>query len=275
MKKASFVWPLHATPRIHNAVRVPFSPQNLSREYQHPTFALHQHGYHARLWIGRKCYPIRPGDITITPPHTISRYELEEAGYHWCIHFYPAAISGKKATFTLPLHIPIKGEDWGITERMQSISEIYGVHQSKREDLLRSSAAGAALQALLLRLAIYSSGKKQSPHRYVRRSDSRLDDAKKTLDEQFNHRIEVSELAKSSHLSRNYFSTRFRERFGMTVDAYLLRRRIEMARHLLITTPLSVKEIAFECGIPDPHYFNKQFRHSAGISPSEYRVIHS
>jgi len=275
MKNDSFKWPLDATPRIVKAVRVPFSPQNLCREYQHPTFALHQHGYHARLWIGKKNYLIRPGDVTITPPSTISRYELKEAGYHWCIHFHPAPFSKTAPTFTLPLHIPMRGDEWGISERMQSISEIQGFHLSRHKENLRTFAESTALQELLLRLALYPAGPARANGRQTKRSDSLLDSAKKILDEHFNQRIEVTELAKTSSLSRNYFSTRFHERFGMTVDAYLLRRRIQMARHLLVTTPLSIKEIAYECGIPDPHYFNKQFRRSTGIAPREYRLKHA
>jgi AraC-like DNA-binding protein len=275
MKNDSFKWPLHATPHVELAIRVPFSPQNLSRQYLHPTFALHQHGYHARLWIGKKSYLIHPGDVTFSPPNTISRYELKETGYHWCIHFCPVILLKATPTFTLPYHIPMEGEEWGVTERMQSIARILGQRQRKQQAPLRSCAVSTALQELLLRLAIYVSNKQHMPHRYARRSNILLDGTKKILDDRFTQRIEVADLAKSSQLSRNYFSNRFHERFGMTVDTYLLRRRIEMARHLLVTTSLSIKEIAFECGIPDPHYFNKQFRRITGTSPCNYRLENS
>jgi len=105
-----------------------------------------------------------------------------------------------------------------------------------------------------------------------RKSDALLEAAKESMDRQFSQPLSVADLARASGLSRNYFSARFHERFGMTVDAYLLHRRIEMAKMLLNSTTLSIKEIAFECGIPDSHYFNKQFRRATGESPTAYRI---
>lgn len=271
-----FLWPLKAIPTIEVAVRVPFSSQGLWREYTHPTFALHQHGYHAQLEIEAKRYTIRPGDVTLTPPRTLSRYKLDETGYHWCIHFLPTSLRSKKSgMFKLPLHISLPGNEREITERMQSISELLRFQGGKKKSSLRAATVGVALQELLLRLALYIPSSDATAKHAERRSDTLLDAAKEHLDEHFHEHLEVADLARSSHLSRNYFSARFHERFGMTVDAYLLRRRMEMARHLLLTTPLPIKEIAFECGIPDPHYFNKLFRRSTGQSPTAYRSKHT
>jgi transcriptional regulator GlxA family with amidase domain len=58
----------------------------------------------------------------------------------------------------------------------------------------------------------------------------------------------------------------------MTVDGYLLHLRMQMARNLLLSTTLSIKEVAWKCGISDPKYFNKQFRRVTGRSPSLYRA---
>ncbi|NJL72934.1 MAG: helix-turn-helix domain-containing protein [Candidatus Competibacteraceae bacterium] len=52
---------------------------------------------------------------------------------------------------------------------------------------------------------------------------------------------------------------------------YLLRRRIARAKELLAFSQLSIKEVGSEVAMPDPHYFNKQFRRLAGMSPTEYR----
>lgn len=46
---------------------------------------------------------------------------------------------------------------------------------------------------------------------------------------------------------------------------------MEMTKNLsLCKRP--IKEIAYECGIPDSNYFNKQFRRATGTSPSLYRI---
>ena len=47
---------------------------------------------------------------------------------------------------------------------------------------------------------------------------------------------------------------------------------MEMAKNLLLSTSRPIKEIAYDCGIPDSNYFNKQFRRATGTSPSLYRI---
>ena len=43
-----------------------------------------------------------------------------------------------------------------------------------------------------------------------------------------------------------------------------------MARHLFETSDLPVKDVAAAVGIPDPQYFNKQFRRINGMSPTSF-----
>jgi len=136
--------------------------------------------------------------------------------------------------------------------------------------LLSNATAGAEFQQLLLKMA------QRPPHeekkgRINRRSDHALEEVRLKLEIHFQDPLDVTTLAASSGLSRNFFAARFRERFGMTVDGYLLHLRIEMAKNQLISTNRPVKEVAYECGIPNPNYFNKQFRRVTGLSPSLYR----
>jgi AraC-like DNA-binding protein len=46
---------------------------------------------------------------------------------------------------------------------------------------------------------------------------------------------------------------------------------MELARHLLVSSSLGVAEVGRRVGLPDPQYFNKQFRRVAGASPLAYR----
>lgn len=273
-KTSPFRWPLQCHPEIRIVARSPFSPENVFREYRHPTFALHQHFYHGSMILAGKPIRLRPGDVTISPPELSSSYELDEAGFHWCVHFQPEEIPPKTAALKLPLHLPMHGAGGAVSEQMREMFEISQPWKG-RPAALTSASIAARLQALLLHLALVA--EQPRPVRsYQRRSDAALDAIKAQIDEEFHRRaFEVSELARSSKLSRNYFSARFHERFGMTVDGYLLHRRTEMAKTLLLSTSLSMKEVAYECGIPDPNYFNKQFRQAVGLSPSAYRAQNS
>jgi hypothetical protein len=64
---------------------------------------------------------------------------------------------------------------------------------------------------------------------------------------------------------------RFRRHFGMSPREMLIRSRMSLARHLLIETGLSIKQIAVQVGYPRQHEFWRAFRKTAGVSPSNWR----
>ena len=84
--------------------------------------------------------------------------------------------------------------------------------------------------------------------------------------------VSIGRLAGRCDISRNYLTQMFRKKYGMTIQRYLLQRRIDKAKYLLETTAMSVKEIGVTVGLPDPQHFNKRFRLVAGCSPSEFRL---
>jgi len=217
--------------------------------------------------IGRRRFALRPGDVTITPPRIVSKYRLAAAGYHWCVHFHPE--DRGDCPIALPLHL--RGRNEAVADRFRAMADTGRLFfkGSAVERQRARAAVGAMLQSLLLRLALEQSSAQPPAGR--KGSDTRLDEIRQQLDEEFRSGVSVARLARESGLSRNYFTVRFRQRFGVGVDQYLLLRRIELARSLLLSSELPIKEIAFECGIPDPQYFNKQFRRVTGMSPTAYR----
>lgn len=64
---------------------------------------------------------------------------------------------------------------------------------------------------------------------------------------------------------------RFRRHFGMSPRQMLIRSRMSLARHLLLETGLSIKQIAGQVGYHRQHEFWRAFRKSTGVSPSDWR----
>jgi hypothetical protein len=65
---------------------------------------------------------------------------------------------------------------------------------------------------------------------------------------------------------------RFRKLFGISPRDMLVRLRMDRAKELLITSDLSVKEIAFEVGYVWQQDFTRAFTKCAGMSPSQWRM---
>ncbi|MBW7474493.1 AraC family transcriptional regulator [Paenibacillus oenotherae] len=83
------------------------------------------------------------------------------------------------------------------------------------------------------------------------------------------HRVE--ELAQRAQLSPRYFSIKFKEIIGTSVQTYLIRTRIERAQHLLMHAGMNVTEVADALGYRDIFFFSRQFKQYTGKSPSEIR----
>jgi len=50
--------------------------------------------------------------------------------------------------------------------------------------------------------------------------------------------------------------------------------RIETAKKLLLTTDLSISDIANNIGFDDHKYFSRTFKTQLGVYPTEYRSLH-
>ncbi len=90
----------------------------------------------------------------------------------------------------------------------------------------------------------------------------------------FTEQITVDHLAKLEHISRSYLSRQFKEQTGMTMVTYVNHLRLEMAKHLLVTTDQSILEISESIGFNSPKYFYRSFKSSTDLSPLEFRRSH-
>ncbi|MNJ55428.1 HTH-type transcriptional regulator YesS [compost metagenome] len=81
----------------------------------------------------------------------------------------------------------------------------------------------------------------------------------------------MRQIADYLHMNASYFSVLFKEQTGITFSDYVTRHRIQKAKRLLITTHLSISEVAERVGYQTAKYFVKVFRMLEQVSPSQYR----
>jgi len=83
--------------------------------------------------------------------------------------------------------------------------------------------------------------------------------------------LTLEELAKLCHLSLSSFKREFKKEFDDSPTNYIISKKLEKAKELLLMTDLSISEIAYEVGFNDPLYFTRIFTKRGGISPSKFR----
>jgi AraC family transcriptional regulator len=84
-------------------------------------------------------------------------------------------------------------------------------------------------------------------------------------------RIPVQELARLLGLSASHFCRAFKCTFGASPREYVLRRRIEVAQGLMLTTSEPLSSIAVRCGMCDQPHFTRSFHRIVGETPYMWR----
>jgi len=87
--------------------------------------------------------------------------------------------------------------------------------------------------------------------------------------------IPVEDLAKLVSLSAGHFCRAFKESFGDTPHAYIIRMRLERAQELMLTSPEPLGQIALACGHSDQAHFSRRFRQQMGETPNAWRRRHA
>jgi AraC family transcriptional regulator len=91
------------------------------------------------------------------------------------------------------------------------------------------------------------------------------------IDENLHHTIHVKDLSAVAQRSTAHFSRSFKRAFGEPPHAYVVRRRLERACHLMITNSVSLSEIALSVGFSNPAHLSRLLRQAFGQSPSSWR----
>lgn len=91
------------------------------------------------------------------------------------------------------------------------------------------------------------------------------------LDEHIENNISIKELGDYIHLSPSQTTRIFKNAFGITPYNYLLRKKIDTAKLMLLYTNMPVKEIALKLSFADEHYFSNYFKSKVGISPMKFK----
>jgi AraC-like DNA-binding protein len=126
---------------------------------------------------------------------------------------------------------------------------------------------GIAL-AIVSRL-LESSATRESPSRGLVKW--RLKRVQDFVDEQLSESLSLADLARCAGLSRMHFAAQFRSATGMRPHEYLVRRRIQRAQEMLLTTTVPLVEVALSVGFQTQAHFTTVFRRLLGETPGRWR----
>lgn len=99
----------------------------------------------------------------------------------------------------------------------------------------------------------------------------RLCRARAFIDHCYDHPLNLDQISSQACFSRYHFLRLFRQAFNKTPHQYLIERRIEKAKELLVADDLRVTDVCFEVGFQSLGSFSSLFHKCVGHSPNIYR----
>ena len=98
-----------------------------------------------------------------------------------------------------------------------------------------------------------------------------LSEAMDYLHKNFSAEIKTRDLAEKAKMSVRQFERLFKRALGVTVRQYILRVRLDHAKHLLRDTEETISDVALNVGFYDHAHFTRIFSRENGVTPKVYR----
>lgn len=130
----------------------------------------------------------------------------------------------------------------------------------------RQVATGITLQILAVLNAIAKYG---APN--TNQQAKLISKAKFLLQESIEMPVNLEEMVKELPMGYSKFRKTFKEVTGVSPNQYHLDLRLDKAKELLMSTDLTVNEVAFKTGFSSIFYFSRLFKKKNGLAPKEYR----
>jgi AraC-like DNA-binding protein len=234
--------------------------------------------------VNSDSYTIQPQTICIVAPNQMHSFEgledVEGTIFFFCQDFYVEEFSFIRLlnvfSYTSQTGTNVCNPCIGLSDREYSpINNVIRSIQSEYELYTPSNNSAVIIRShlniMLLKLSeLYEnkSGKSNNNDSILIHSLSHLVDSYFIKDQQLGFYISAC------NISESQLNDICHKHFNCGLKKILQNRLMQEARKLLLSTGLSVSEIAYKLNFEDNSYFNKVFKSKTGLTPKRFRDIH-
>ncbi|HVI44215.1 MAG TPA: AraC family transcriptional regulator [Chitinophaga sp.] len=159
-----------------------------------------------------------------------------------------------------------------ITPRVRDL--LNSIYLCRLDDAERSIFIQARINDLILLYAEELGGKQryvQSQYHFTKEDLRALHSASAILASKLHQQLSQRELAREVHLHPRKLAAGFRLLYGVSMQEWLLRLRMDRARRMLTDSDARIGDIAYEVGYDTVSGFIRAFRSYTGYTPADYR----
>lgn len=239
---------------------------------------------HARLKIDSRLYDLTPGHLYLIPSFVRHTDICDSLFEHFYIHIYEDSNSDFRLFEDWEFQVEKDAEELDILlfKRLCELNPSMHLPQSDPVSYDNNSTLLENIQRNKSRMFCNKVESRGIVYQLVSRflkdagpkvevNDDRVQKVLSFIRKNLDRKIELSELAEMSCLSKDHFIRIFKKETGESPTDYIISRKLERAMLLLATEDSPIKSIAFNLGFEDHSYFNRLFKSRIGMTPQQYR----
>jgi two-component system response regulator YesN len=101
-----------------------------------------------------------------------------------------------------------------------------------------------------------------------------VDKTKKYIENHISEEISMDDIAQNVHLNPDYLTRIFKKEVGVSISRYIIYRKMDIAKRMLLETDESIGEIALKVGYYNYSSFNRIFTKFVNMSPQQFKNSH-
>ena len=234
---------------------------------------------------------LKPGNLTITRPweaHKVGNPNVGIGRFYWVI--LDLGVRRPHQDWVWPDWITLTSEDLErlttmLRQNDQSIlmadREVAHcfIQLGKAIDTDRSGSSASKIRLLINQLLLQILDMLDQEE--IELNESLTDSSRsvrlflKELDKSLSKNWTIERMSQSAGVGITRFTHHCKQLTNLTPIRYLMLKRLEMSKHLLINEPYrTITEIAYQCGFATSQYFASTFKKHEKCTPKEYRLRH-
>lgn len=221
---------------------------------------------------GSREYRIEPGDLVLFPPNQPHEMrKIHQESTFLCIQLNPSIFPATRSITVNDIqlrHYLSPRDDREVRRAILDVAQHYFLRE-ELYDLYCWGQCGLLMHRLLTALPHQEVSAEEAAQ--IGRQNARLMRLVQFVEENYTHKIRLSDFARQEGCSVSYLSHFIHDRMNQTFQDYVNDVRFNHACKLMAQGEESMLSISMASGFSDYRYFSRAFQKIYGMTPVEYR----